>query len=268
MRASSSRCRSWKSKAAMARPPPRFVIRTVVATLAMVAFVLSAVLIVVTLNIRSSVRAGVVDRLKTGQQLLAALEERRGKELRAQVAMLAENSTLKAAVDTYHTELRTTNSAGRQDLLATIARELDKIAVRIEPDVLEVRSASGEVLGIAGRRAGEWPAFARVNAPRPDAEATFVTTPSGIFRLASVPVVLQGTELGTLSLANALDERYASEISDLSGAHTLILSDGHVVASTLPSDSLMGLKAEVVDAMAKADVVTLAGSEYAVRLLL
>src|SRR3954470_11384548 len=248
MPASNSRCRSLKSKAAMARTPPRFVIRTVVATLAMVAFVLSAVLLVVTLNIRSSVRAGVVVRLETGQQLLGALEERRGQELRAQVAMLAENSTLKAAVDTYHTELRTTNPAGRQDLLATIARELDKLASRIQPDVLEVRSASGEVLGIAGRRAREWPAFARVNAPRADQDTTFVTTPSGIFRLASVQIVLQGTELGTLSLANALDERYATEILELSDARTLILSYDHVVASTLPSDSLIGLKADVVRA--------------------
>ncbi len=193
--------------------PPRFVIRTLVATLATVAFVLSAVLLVVTLNVRTNVRSGVKEQLETGQRLLAALEERRAQELHAQVAMLAENSTLKAAVDTYQSELQTTNPAGRQDLVATIARELDKLAARIQPDVLEVRSVSGEVLGIAGRRAGEWPAFARVTAPRQEAGATFVTTPSGIFRLASVPVVLQGTELGTLSLASALDERYANEIS-------------------------------------------------------
>jgi len=250
------------------RTPPRFVIRTLVATLATVAFVLSAVLLVVTLNVQKSVRAGVVDRLETGQRLLAALEERRGQELLAQVAMLAENSTLKAAVDTYHTELRTTNAAGRQDLLATIARELDKLAARIQPDVLEVRSASGEVLGVAGRRAGEWPAFARVSAPRTDTEATFVTTATGIFRLASVPVVLQGTQLGTLSLASALDERYASEISELSDARTLILADDHIVASTLPAEALMGLTTAVVDKMAGEDAVTLAGSEYAVRRLL
>jgi putative nucleotidyltransferase with HDIG domain len=253
----------------MARTPPRFVIRTVVATLAMVAFVLSAVLLVVTLNIRSIVRAGVVDRLETGQQLLGALEERRGQELRTQVAMLAENPTLKAAMDTYHTELRTTNPAGRQDLLATIRRELDKLSARIEPDVLEVRNAAGEVLGIAGRRAGEWPAYARVNALRPDQDATFVTTPSGVFRLASVPVTLQGSDLGTLSLASALDERYATEISKLlSRAYTLILSNDHVVASTLPSESLMALKPEVVHAMASQGVVQLGASEYAVRRLL
>jgi len=251
----------------MASPtPPRFVIRTLVATLATVAFVLTAVLLVATLKVQKSVRDGVGYRLATASGLLDELEKRRAQELRSQVAMLAENPTLKAAVDTYHTELRTTNPSGRQDLLATISRELEKLATRIQPDVLEVRSPSGEVLAIAGRRASEWPAFARVNALQQDAlEGSWVTTPSGIFRLASVPVLLQGTPLGTLTLATAIDERYAKEISDLSNAQTLILSKYHVVASTLPSESLARLKSDVVDEMVKSDVVTLAGSEYAVR---
>src|SRR5262249_24987255 len=125
----------------------------------------------------------------------------------------------------------------RQDLLATISRELDKLATRIQPDVLEVRSPSGEVLAIAGRRASEWPAFARVNAPsQVEPDGSWITTPTGIFRLASVPVLLQGTPLGTLTLATAIDDRYAKEISDLSHAQTLILSKYHVVASTLPSE--------------------------------
>jgi len=251
----------------MASPtPPRFVIRTLVATLATVAFVLTAVLLVATLKVQKSVRDGVGYRLATASGLLDELEKRRAQELRSQVAMLAENPTLKAAVDTYHTELRTTNPSGRQDLLATISRELEKLATRIQPDVLEVRSPSGEVLALAGRRASEWPAFARVNALQQDAlEGSWVTTPSGIFRLASVPVLLQGTPLGTLTLATAIDERYAKEISDLSNAQTLILSKYHVVASTLPSESLARLKSDVVDEMVKSDVVTLAGSEYAVR---
>lgn len=122
--------------------PPRFVVRTLIVTLATVAFVLSAVLLVVTLNVSDRVRAGVADKLETGQRLLAALEERRAQELRTQVAMLAENSTLKAALDTYQSELKTTSAAGRRDLVETIAGELRKLADRIQPDVLEVRDRS------------------------------------------------------------------------------------------------------------------------------
>jgi putative nucleotidyltransferase with HDIG domain len=248
--------------------PPRFVTRTLIATLATVAFVLSAVLFVVTLSVRKSARDGVIERLETGQKLLGELEKRRAQELQSQVAMLAENSTLKAALDTYQSELRTTNPAGRQDLVATIVRELDKLAARIQPDVLEVRNLSGEVLAMAGRRAGEWPAYSRVAALRQRTGASFVTTPSGVFRLASVPIVLQGTELGTLSLANALDERYAEEISTLSRAQTLILSNGHIVACTLPTAPRLALNPEVIQKMAGQDVVSLGDSEYAVRPLL
>ena len=247
--------------------PPRFVVRTLIATLATVASVLSAVLLVVTLNVGSRVRDVVADKLETGQKLLGALEGRRATELQAQVGMLAENSTLKAALDTYQTELHTTSPAGRADLVATIARELDKLAVRIHPDVLEVRDQSGALLGIAGRRAGEWPADARVNATSQGTDATFITTAAGVFRIASVPVMLQGTQLGTLSLANALDDRYAHELSDLSKAIILILSDDRVVASTLPSAPVV-LAPDVIRAMGGQDVVTLDGSEYAVRRLL
>src|SRR4029450_10521070 len=157
----------------MFQTPPRFVTRTLIATLATVAFGLSSVLLVVTLSVRKSARDGVITRLETGHQLLVALEEQRAQELQSQVAMPAETSTLKAALDTYQSELRTTNPTGRQDLVATIVRELDKLAARIQPDVLEVRNLSGEVLAMAGRRAGEWPAYSRVAALRQRTGASF-----------------------------------------------------------------------------------------------
>jgi putative nucleotidyltransferase with HDIG domain len=247
--------------------PPRFVTRTLIVTLATVAFVLSVVLLVVAVKVRDRVRAGVVDKLATGQRLLGALEQRRAQELSAQVAMLAENSTLKAALDTYQTELQTTSAAGRQDLVATIARELDKLAARIQPDVLEIRDQTGAVLGVSGRRAGEWPADARVSAYT-GTDAPFVTTPAGVFRIASVPVVLQGTEIGTLRLANALDERYARELSELSGARALIVSGDRVVASTLPPEPLVALTPAVLGAMGGLGEVPLAGSQYAVQRLI
>ena len=247
--------------------PPRFVTRTLIATLATVAFVLSAVLLVVTLNVRGRVRDVVIDKLATGQRLLGEIEERRAGELAAQVAMLAENSTLKAALDTYQSELQTTSAAGRQDLVATIGRELDKLAERIQPDVLEVRDQSGHVLGVAGRRAGEWPSDARVTTAM-GASAAFVTTTAGVFRIASVPVMLQGTEIGTLRLASALDEHYALELSHLSGAQALIVSDERIVASTLPPEPLMAMTPATIRAMAANDVISLGGNEYAVRRLL
>jgi putative nucleotidyltransferase with HDIG domain len=244
--------------------PPRFVVRTLLVTGATLAFVLSAVLLVVTLNARDRVRAGVLDKLETGQRLLAALEERRGQELRAQVSMLAENSTLKAALDTYQSEMHTTTSAvGRRELVRTVAGELKKLAARIQPDVLVVRDAADTLVAVSGRRAGEWPADALGDGP----DATFVTIPAGVFRIASVPVTLESTRLGTLQLASALDERYARELSDLSGARTAIVSGDRVTAATLPAAAVTALTPQMINSMAGRDVVTLADSEYAVRQL-
>ncbi|HET7618915.1 MAG TPA: HD domain-containing phosphohydrolase [Vicinamibacterales bacterium] len=248
----------------MRTTPPRFAVRTLIVTLATVAFVLSAALLVAAISVRDRVRAGVVDKLETGQHLLAALEERRGQELRAQVATLAENPTLKAALDTYQTELHTSGGAGRQDLVATIARELNKLAARIDADVLAVADESGTVLAVAGRRGDEWSSRRAAGG----SDVALVTVPTGVFRVTSVPMMLQGTELGTLELATALDDRYARELADLSGARVLIVSGGAVIASTLGSATMLALTPAVIHALPGLDVVTLDGEEYAVRSLL
>src|SRR4029079_13923074 len=99
----------------MTRTPPRFVVGTLLATVLTVAFVLSAALLAVTYSGGALVRDGVTDRLERRQRLPAALEERRGEELRSQAATLAENSTLKASLDTYQTELRTSSPEGRRE---------------------------------------------------------------------------------------------------------------------------------------------------------
>src|SRR5688572_27995596 len=111
--------------------PPRFVTRTLIATLAMVAFVLSAVLIVVTLTVRDHVRQSVIEKLETGQRLIATLEERRAQDLDRQVATLGENPTLKAALDTYDAERRSASEQVRSQLIATVERELQKLAGRL-----------------------------------------------------------------------------------------------------------------------------------------
>jgi putative nucleotidyltransferase with HDIG domain len=250
--------------------PPRFVVRTLVATLATVAFVLSAVLLVVTFSVRDHVRRSVVEKLETGQRLLATLEARRADDLRTQVATLAESPTLKAALDTYQAERRTATEAVRAQLIASIERELDKVAARLDSDVLAARDDEGIVLAVAGRRAADWtPARRRDAADAGDAgDGTLLALGAGLFRAVTVPVTLQGTVLGTLQLAHALDDRYATELSALSGARTLIVADGRVLATTLPGATAALLTPATLETLAAGELTTLGGSEHAVRPLL
>src|SRR5262245_25182225 len=84
-----------------AATPPRFVVRATVATLIMVGFLLSAVFIVVMLDVRDRVRGAVSERLVASQRMLSALEHRRAQELLEQAATLAETPTLKSTMGAY-----------------------------------------------------------------------------------------------------------------------------------------------------------------------
>ncbi len=171
---------------ALRRPgPPRLVVRTTLATFAVVAFVISAVLLLIAVQGGSYVRGTVLDKLAAGQRMLSALEQRQSRELQAQVAMLAENPTLKAAIDTYRVEL-TATGAPRAQLVATIQRELEKVAVRIQPDVIAVSDPSGVVLAAAGRHHADWPASLPAVVRRNAEEV--VSLPSGIYRRVTAPV--------------------------------------------------------------------------------
>jgi putative nucleotidyltransferase with HDIG domain len=247
--------------------PPRFVVRTTIATLLTVAVVLSAVFLGVTINVRDRVRGTVTEKLELGQRMLSALELRRARELRVQVATLAENPTLKAALDTYQAELGTANAAFRAELLSTVDRELEKVAARVGTDVLVVTDSSGRVLAAAGRFKSSWESYGGEH-PRTDhSDYTFVSAANAVFQFASAPLSLQDTEIGTLHLARALDTDYVAELSALSGASTLITSGGQIVASTLEPRLLKSLEPRILDDLPANGIVDLAGSEHAVKLL-
>jgi putative nucleotidyltransferase with HDIG domain len=245
--------------------PPRLVVRTSVITLATVAVLLSAVFTVVIVDVRERVRAQVTDKLEARLRVLSALENRRGDELASQVAMLAENPTLKAALDIYQSEMATAKRSNQYELVATVTRELEKIAERVKPDILAVTDPSGRTVAAAGRLKATWPD----SMPASDSHGSrFVSLGVGAFRLASADVGLQDTILGRLQLATALDHQYARELSDLSGASTLIATSGTVLTTTLSPTVAGSLTPDVLRSLSSSRVARLGDTEYAVRELL
>src|SRR5215217_2738193 len=168
--------------------------------------VLTAVLLLIAVQGSHSVRAMVTRRLTDGQRMLSALEERQSHELQAQVEIIAESPTLKAAIDTYQSELRGSDAATRAELIRTIERELGKLAARIQPDVLAVADPAGNVLAAAGRYRQDWPRFITTG---PRARETMVSLPAGLFRRVSAPVALGDAQIGVLSVATAMGSEYA-----------------------------------------------------------
>src|SRR4051812_49484825 len=100
------------------------------------------------------------------------------------MAALAENPTLKAALDTYFTERRFSGASDEQ-LRATVTGETAKLATQTPADVLAIVDTSGQIFTSAGPAAGRWPAGQKVDLPT-GALPTFQSVavlPQGAFRI-------------------------------------------------------------------------------------
>src|SRR5262249_11146975 len=150
------------------------------------------------------------------------------------------NPTLKAALDTYAAESKTSDDGGRAQLVATISNELHKVATRFDSDALVLVDGYGAILAAAGRYADRWPAgqIAVLGTTRTTDFDGVVPRGNETFRIVTVPLIINdGTMIGTLYLATSLDRRYAEELKTLARTETAIVIDGVVLATTLPSEA-------------------------------
>jgi putative nucleotidyltransferase with HDIG domain len=213
----------------------------------------------------------VTTNLESSQRLFAALETRRQHELVSQAATLAENPTLKAALDTYQAEARTGNSAVKAQLLSTIDGELAKVAARVDADALVLVDMRQNTLSAAGKLSDRWPRGRPVAliASKDSATVDGIAHMGGAsFRVVAVPLQLSdGTTIGTLYLATSLDASYAGELSRLAGTRTAIISDGLLIASTLSPPAARQFESAVAVTKPVDGVLTLDGESYAYRRL-
>ena len=248
------------------RLAPRLVTRALLASFLTVAVILGAVFVLLTLDMRQRVRQTVAANLDAGQQVFAQVEGRREEQMIATVSTLAENPTLKAALDTWQLERRAGGPDGGG--VATVENELKKIAGRVGADVLAIVDRRGEIVASAGPRA---PAFRPGLAIKTRADETsdrgdaVVTMPAGVFRVIGVPLLLEDVVIGTLQLGTALDEGYARQLAALARAHSAIVIDDHVAATTLPPAAAEELVRYAAVAGRSSTIVELGGESWAVR---
>src|SRR5580765_2163378 len=219
------------------KTPPRLVARTLTVTFVMVAVILTVVFVVITLDVRDRVRAAEIDKLKVSEKVFTALETKRQQDQVAAMATLAENPTLKAALDTYFTERRFSGSSDEQ-LRATVTGEAAKLATQTPADVLAVIETDGRIFTSAGPAAGRWPSGQKIDVP-PGTRPTFqsvVVLPAGAFRVTGARLTFGDRVIGALVAGTSLDANYAQELSNLSAAGVVITVNNSVVARTVPDD--------------------------------
>jgi putative nucleotidyltransferase with HDIG domain len=254
------------------RRPPRLLVRTLIGTFAMVALLLIAVFGFVRMSLREQVRQTIADNLDQSQRTIAALENRRQRDLQAQAATLAENPTLKAALDTYAAETRDGISPSLEQLRATIRREIGKLAARVEADAIVLVDGRGTALAAAGPLGDRWPEGRPVPAtPAPQDGDIFdgiLQARGDTMRIVGVPLTLDGSvTIGTLYLATAIDQSYAEQLDRMSRARTAVLSDGVVIATTLPPAAAQEFETALTRSNAEQGIVMLGDGSHAYRQL-
>ena len=244
---------------------PRLVTRALVTSFLTVALVLGAVFGLLSLRVSEQVRQSVTANLASAQQVFTRVEARRQNDVRAAVATLAENPTLKAALETWLTERSTASRRTSTELLATVQRETDKIAERMAADVLAVADSDGRIVASSGRLAPSWHRGARIagRASTAVADRTALVG-SSMYHVISVPLQLGDAAIGSLELGTALDGGYARDLADLSRGHAAIVSKRAVLASTLPDAASRDLAA-FDDGDTGARVIILDGESWAVQ---
>jgi putative nucleotidyltransferase with HDIG domain len=251
------------------RRPPRLIVRTLAVTFVTVAIILSIVFIVLTVDARDRVRTAEIEKLRVAERVFTALEARRQQDQLATITTLAENPTLKAALDTYFTESRFAAPVVDQEtsLRGTVTLEAEKLAALTSADVLAILDSTGRVFVSTGPSAGGWPTGEPITIAT--GAPTFqgvIALPRGSFRVSGAALRLLDRDIGSLVVGTSLDNRYARELSSLASAHVVIVVDGAVVASTLPDTVTADLAGDAPSLLAEAR--TLGGEEYASRLLI
>jgi putative nucleotidyltransferase with HDIG domain len=261
------------------RPPPRLLVKALTVAFTTVAVLLGVVFVVVTISVRNQVREAVASNLESTQRLFAAVETRRQRELRGRAETLADNASLKAALDTYQSETQANRSTSRSDLLETIDLVLENVAARVDSDAIVLVDLHHVSLGAAGPMADRWPRSRPVllvtnSASEAPAIAAGDETFDGVarmgshlFRIVTVPVLLGDTSIGALYVATSLDEDYAQELDRLAGTRIAIVSEGLVVATTLADHAARQFESAVAAVQPVDGTIALEGESYAFRRL-
>jgi putative nucleotidyltransferase with HDIG domain len=234
------------------------------------AFVVIACLILVVFALFSwqtnaRLTRAVAENMERSQLRFADIEARLRREHLLQATALAENPTLKAAVDTHYSERG--SGLPLDQLLLTIQMELAKLQQTMAVPALSVTDVRGVILASAGPNKDDWQPGARVPMRVEDTGApveTLITRNGRRYLATAVPLALGRDVIGEFFLSSPLDDVYAAGLAREAQADIVILHDGRVIASSTPPDLRKAIEGV---ALPNTGAVALDGDEFVVQRL-
>lgn len=193
--------------------------------------------------VKTQVRSRLVRDLERSQQTLEQIQHDRLREMAAYSIIASENSTLKAAIETYQTELQG-KSPILEQLRRTVENEASKLFGILQADLLVVTGNSGEVLalegihpptGRAGLNLADQPSIQNSLNPNPrdfEQSAGIWRFQGRTYRIVSVPIMLQDLVIGTLSSGYEISPDLVEKIKQNTGSDLVFVAGDQVIAST------------------------------------
>src|SRR4030095_2203249 len=217
-------------------------------TALLVIAVVAGSFLVINQVVKTQVRSRLVRELERSQQTLEQTQQDRLREMAAYSIIASENSTLKAAIETYQTELQS-NSPILEQLRRTVENEAAKLFVILKADLLIVTSNRGEVLALEGirlstARAGlnlaDQPSIQNCLSPDPredyEQSAGIWRFQGRTYRIVSVPILLQDLVIGTWSSGYEISPNLVATIKLNTGSDVVFVAGDKVIASTFNDD--------------------------------
>jgi sensor histidine kinase YesM len=213
-------------------------------TTLLVIAVVSGSFLVISQVVKRQVRTRLVHDLERSQRTLEQIQKDRLRDMVAYSIIASENSTLKAAIETYQTESKT-GSPILEQLRRTVENEATKLFLILRADLLVVTSNTGEVLALEGipspaqpaeLNLTDQPSIANCLSPQPidfEQAASIWRFRDKTYRIVSVPILLQDIVVGTLSSGYEISPSLVRTIKSNTDSDVVFVAGGQVIASTL-----------------------------------
>jgi signal transduction histidine kinase/CheY-like chemotaxis protein len=223
-------------------------------SVSMTAVIILAVFINLSNDIRNETEGSLRNALESSERQVLRIREEHLADLMWVNSQVSANPTLRAALETYRIESGESDEF-RDELLATLQNELDKIWNGLRHDLLFVTDQSGSILAANSITSISFTANANM-AQHPVVQAALnPTNRPGIenfglvefdgqfFFLGSSPIVLQDYIIGTLAIGNLVGSTLLPELRDIFGGETVVTAGNKIISSTLQESYSQALEA-------------------------
>ena len=199
--------------------------------------------------VRDQVRRRLVHDLERSQHTLEQIQKDRLRELVAYSTIASENSTLKAAIETFQTEQQGEGSPILEQLRRTVENEANKLFTVLATDLLIITDQAGQILTLQSSSAwtlpvppeltlSAQPSVVNSLSPKP---TDFVQAASiwrfreKVYRIVSVPILLQDIVVGTLNTGFEISPNLMQSIKANTDSDVVFFAEDGIIASTLSS---------------------------------